>query len=65
MYLYFRPSNSWNWKHPISADNIAPKAAQKKKWYYSFYLDVYIMMVSSVHSICKQGYYVAIVSTTV
>jgi len=27
--------------------------------------DIYIMMVSSVHCICKKDYYVAIVSTTV
>ncbi len=27
--------------------------------------DIYIMMVSGVHSVCKKGYYVAIVSGNV
>jgi hypothetical protein len=65
MHLYPGASPSRNWKFAISSDYPAPKTAQKKKWYYSFYKDIYIMMVSSVHSISKAGYYVAIVSTTV
>jgi len=27
--------------------------------------DIYVMMVSSVHNVCKKGYYVAIISTNV
>lgn len=52
--------------HPIpgtenlpSVQIILPQRQLKRK------NDIYIMMVSSVHSISKAGYYVAIVSTTV
>jgi len=27
--------------------------------------DIYVMMVSSLHNVCKKGYYIAIISTLV
>jgi len=53
------------WKSSFRANYFASETIEKKEWYNSYYLDIYIMMVSSVHSISKAGYYVAIVSTTV
>lgn len=32
---------------------------------YNSFLDIYVMMVSDVHNVCKKGFYIAILSTNV
>jgi RAB protein geranylgeranyltransferase component A len=65
MYLYFGSSNKRNLKYSISSNHHSSKTNQKTEWYLIYYLDIYIMMVSSVHCVSKKDTYIAIISTTV
>jgi Rab GDP dissociation inhibitor len=44
---------------------IPQKQINRKNGKFQLILDIYIMMVSSVHSVCKKDTYIAIVSTTI
>jgi len=65
MHMHFGSSYSWNRQYSFSPDYPPSKTIEQKEWYVFLNTDIYIMMVSSVHQICKKDYYVAIVSTTV
>ena len=65
VHLHFGPPNKRNREHPISANHHSSKTNQKAKWYNYAYIDIYIMMVSSVHCVSKKDTYIAIISTTV
>ena len=64
MYLYFGTSNSKNLRYAICSNNHPSETNWEKEWYIKPYLDIYIMMVSSLHCVSKKGTYVAIISTT-